>query len=132
MSNWLFTASQHYTGQCVLVSRMNISSLSCQNLITSIFAENELTVVHIVLKYCTPKPIRTGLKRGSNPHISQIYDISRDKKFKSPFFTFHPEIRTMNLHTKKDIFFSPNNILCVPLVFLPIKIENNYLITLFT
>jgi len=49
-----------------------------------------------------------------------MYDILRDKKFKkfkSPFMTIHPENITMILHMQKDLFFSPNNILCVPRVF---------------
>jgi len=82
-----------------------ISPLSCQNLVTSIFAENDflialkqLTVVRIVSKYRTPKPIRTSFKSGSNARKPPIYDILRDKKFKKfkyRFLTIHPENMTM-------------------------------------
>jgi len=84
-----------------------ISSLSCQNLITSILSN-----------YHIPKPIWTGLKSGSKSCIPPIY-ILRDKKikkFKSPFLTIHLENMTMVLHMQKYIFFIPNNFLCVPRV----------------
>jgi len=86
-----------------------------------------------VSKYCTPKSIRTGLKSGSCK--PPIYDILRNKKFKklkSRFLTVHPKSKTMVLHMHAEIpFFSPNNTLCVPRVFLPIKVENNYIIKAF-
>ena len=66
----------------------------------------------IVSTYCTPKPIRTGLKSGSNPRIPMIYNIFRDKKFKSPFLTIHPENMTMILAIKKDFFQSKQYRVC--------------------
>jgi len=105
----------------------SITLLSCQNLLISIFAENDFliaqfTVVRISSKYDTPKPIRTDLKSGSNSCKPPIYDILRDKKFKSPFLTFHPENITMILYMQKDLF-SVQTISCIPRVFCPSRLK---------
>ena len=106
-----------------------ISWLSCQNLVTSIFAEKHFLIAlktvyrcqHCV-KICTPKPIKTGLKSCSKSRIPPIhvYDILRSKKFKkfkSPFVTIHPENMTMILHTQKDLFQSKQYPLCTKSIF---------------
>jgi len=63
----------------------SITSLSCQNLVILIFAENDFlialkqfTVVHISSKYGTPKPIRTDLKSGSNSSKPPIYEKNKN------------------------------------------------------
>ena len=50
-------------------------------------------------------------------------DILKDNKFISLFLTIHPE----NKHIEKYLF-SPNNIICVPRVLMPIMIKNNNII----
>jgi len=73
-----------------------------------------------------------GLKSVYKSRIPPIYDILRDKKFKkfkSPFMTILPENMTMILYMQKYLWVQTMS--CVPRVFLPIKIENNYAIKAF-
>jgi len=53
---------------------------------------------------------------------------SRNSNFRFSQFTQKTWLWTC---TCRNIFFSPNNILCVPRVFLPIEIENIYIIKAF-
>jgi len=89
-----------------------ISLLSCQNLVTSIYAENNFLIAHKTdnsYAHCVKnrKPIRIGLKiiiLKSKPRIPLIY-----KKIESPFLTFRPEQKTDIAHEESSFSVQTNS-----------------------
>jgi len=55
----------------------------------------------------------------------------KGKHFQIPVFDNSSRKYDYDFAHEERYFFSPNSILCVPRVFLPIKIENNYKIKAF-